>query len=86
MFEPAHGTMPRRAGEGVADPVASILCGAMLLEHLGEHAAAASVERAVDAVIADGRAVTYDLRAAGDARAPAGTQAMTAAVIDALDR
>jgi isocitrate dehydrogenase (NAD+) len=85
MFEPAHGTVPRHAGRDAVDPVATILCGAMLLDHLGEHDAATRVQRAVDRVVADGRAVTYDLRAPGDARPVAGTRAMTEAVIAALD-
>jgi tartrate dehydrogenase/decarboxylase/D-malate dehydrogenase len=36
MFEPIHGSAPRRAGQGVANPMASIWAGAMMLEHLGE--------------------------------------------------
>jgi isocitrate dehydrogenase (NAD+) len=86
MFEPAHGTVPRHAGRDRADPVATILCGAMLLEHLGEGNAARRVEAAVDQVISDGRAVTYDLRAVDDVRPPVGTRAMTEAVIGALGR
>jgi isocitrate dehydrogenase (NAD+) len=84
MFEPAHGTVPRHAGRDRADPTAEILCGAMLLEHLGEHDAATRIERAVDRVIAVGDCVTYDLRADGDARPVVGTRAMADAVIDAL--
>ncbi len=47
MFEPVHGSAPDIAGQGIADPVAAILSVGMLLEHLGETAAAARVERAV---------------------------------------
>ncbi|WP_445257645.1 3-isopropylmalate dehydrogenase [Nocardioides aurantiacus] len=47
MFEPVHGSAPDIAGQGVADPVAAILSGALLLEHLGLDEAAAAVERAV---------------------------------------
>jgi isocitrate dehydrogenase (NAD+) len=85
MFEPAHGTVLRHAGHDRADPTAAILCGAMLLDHLGEHDAAARIERAVGRVVADGACVTYDLRAASDTRPPVGTRAMAAAVADALD-
>ena len=47
MFEPVHGSAPDIAGQGVADPVAAVLSIGMLLDHLGETAAAARVERAV---------------------------------------
>ncbi|MGH2636867.1 MAG: isocitrate/isopropylmalate dehydrogenase family protein, partial [Actinomycetota bacterium] len=50
VFEPVHGSAPDIAGRGVANPVAMILSGAMLLRHLGEHARAAAVEGAVDRV------------------------------------
>ena len=46
MFEPVHGSAPDIAGQGLANPVAAVLSGAMLLEHLGESAAAAAVEDA----------------------------------------
>jgi isocitrate dehydrogenase (NAD+) len=85
MFEPAHGTVPRHAGCDRADPTATILCGAMLLDHLGEHDAAARIERAVECVVADGERVTYDLRSPADRRPAVGTRAMTEAVIEALD-
>ncbi|MDQ1644259.1 MAG: 3-isopropylmalate dehydrogenase [Cryptosporangiaceae bacterium] len=47
MFEPVHGSAPDIAGQGVADPTATVLSVAMLLEHLGHPEAAARVERAV---------------------------------------
>jgi 3-isopropylmalate dehydrogenase len=47
MFEPVHGSAPDIAGKGVADPVAAVLSGAMLLEHLGNAEAAERVTRAV---------------------------------------
>lgn len=49
MFEPVHGSAPDIAGQGTADPTAAVLALAMLLEQLGEAAAAAKVERAVAA-------------------------------------
>ena len=58
MFEPVHGSAPDIAGHGVADPTATILSVAMLLEHLGLDDAAARVEGAVAA----------DLAARGDSR------------------
>jgi 3-isopropylmalate dehydrogenase len=47
MFEPVHGSAPDIAGQGKADPTATILSVAMLLEHLGHDKAAARVEQAV---------------------------------------
>jgi isocitrate dehydrogenase (NAD+) len=61
VFEPVHGSAPDIAGRGLANPIAMILSGAMLLRHLGEHGRATSVEAAVDRVLADGEVRTADL-------------------------
>jgi isocitrate dehydrogenase (NAD+) len=61
VFEPVHGSAPDIAGKGVANPIAMILSGAMLLRHLQEPAAADAVERAVDRVLERGEARTPDL-------------------------
>ena len=53
MFEPVHGSAPDIAGRGIANPIGQIWSGAMMLEHLGEHDAAAAVERAIETVLAD---------------------------------
>jgi len=52
MFEPVHGSAPDIAGQGIADPIAQIWAGAMMLEHLGEAGAAADVVRAIETVLA----------------------------------
>ena len=52
MFEPVHGSAPDIAGQGKADPTAAVLSVAMLLEHVGEAEAAARVEAAVAADLA----------------------------------
>ena len=52
MFEPVHGSAPDIAGQGKADPTATVLSVAMLLDHLGEDKAAAEVEAAVSADLA----------------------------------
>ncbi|GAA0908013.1 3-isopropylmalate dehydrogenase [Virgisporangium aurantiacum] len=52
IFEPVHGSAPDIAGKGVADPVAAILSGALLLEHLGNGEAANRVTEAVAAELA----------------------------------
>jgi len=53
MFEPVHGSAPDIAGTGTADPTATILSVAMLLEHLGLDKPARQVEQAVAADLLD---------------------------------
>ena len=60
VFEAVHGSAPRHAGQGTANPAALILSGAMLLRHVGEADAAGRLEAAVDSAVAAG-AVTPDL-------------------------
>ena len=48
MFEPVHGSAPDIAGQGIADPTAAVMSVAMLLAHVGEDAAAARVDKAVE--------------------------------------
>ena len=47
MFEPVHGSAPDIAGTGRANPVAAILSGALMLEHLGEQEASTAINNAV---------------------------------------
>jgi 3-isopropylmalate dehydrogenase len=54
LFEPVHGSAPPLAGKGVANPLAAILTGALMFEQLGHPDAAAALERAVRAALADG--------------------------------
>lgn len=54
MFEPVHGSAPRRAGQGVANPMAAVWAGALLLEHLGEAEAAGLVLDALRTVARNG--------------------------------
>ncbi len=61
VFEPVHGSAPDIAGRGIANPIAAIWAAAMLLEHLGEAAAAARMMSALRAVIADAKVRTPDL-------------------------
>jgi 3-isopropylmalate dehydrogenase len=67
MFEPVHGSAPDIAGQGVADPTATILSVAMMLEHLGLPEAAARVEDAVAADLAERGARARSTTAVGDA-------------------
>jgi 3-isopropylmalate dehydrogenase len=54
LFEPVHGSAPRHAGKGTANPLGAILSGALLLRHLGAEAAARDVEQAVAAAVRAG--------------------------------
>src|SRR6188474_803609 len=78
MFEPIHGSAPDIAGKGIANPIAAIWAGAMMLDHLGEHESYDRILRAIEAVIADERVRTPDLGGS------ATTQDMTRAVTAAL--
>jgi isocitrate dehydrogenase (NAD+) len=78
IFEAAHGAALDLAGQNKVNPAAMILCGAMMLERLGEIEAGQRVRDAVKAVIKEGRAVTPDL--GGNAK----TTAMTNVIIDHL--
>ena len=55
MFEPVHGSAPDIAGRGIANPVAQVLSAAMMLEWLGEDAAATTIRRAVEQTLAAGK-------------------------------
>lgn len=81
VFEPVHGSVPKYAGKNVANPMAMMLSGVMMLRHLGERDAADSLERAISAVIAEGKVVTHDLQGSANDRAAAGTQEVADAVI-----
>ncbi len=61
MFEPVHGSAPDIAGKGIANPIAQIWTGAMLLEHLGHPDAAGAVVGAIERLVADGSTLTRDL-------------------------
>ncbi|WP_028923460.1 isocitrate/isopropylmalate family dehydrogenase [Pseudonocardia acaciae] len=83
LFEPAHGSAPRHAGRNRANPVATILSGALALRRLGEDEAARRVEDAVAAALADGRH-TYDLTPHRSGDGALGTAEFAAAVISKL--
>src|SRR5882672_6192138 len=54
MFEPVHGSAPDIAGKGIANPVAQIWTGAMMLEHLGHKDAGEAIVRAIERVLTEG--------------------------------
>ena len=61
MFEPVHGSAPDIAGKGIANPIAQIWTGAMMLEHLGHPDAAAAVVSTIERVVDEGMVLTRDL-------------------------
>jgi tartrate dehydrogenase/decarboxylase / D-malate dehydrogenase len=74
FFEPVHGSAPDIAGHGIANPIATVWAGSMLLDFLGETESARVLMGAIEAQTAEGRVLTPDL----------GGRATTAEVGDAL--
>ncbi len=81
MFEAVHGSAPKYKGQNKVNPTALILSGKMLLAHIGEKEAAEKLERAVCAVIEEGRDVTYDMKANRNDPTAVGTSQMADAII-----
>jgi len=77
IFEPVHGSAPDIAGKRIANPLATIWSGALMLEHLGHAAAAADIVRAVERVIIEGPHTP-------DMKGRAGTMEVGAAVANAV--
>lgn len=79
MFEPVHGSAPDIAGQGVANPVAAVWAASMMLDHLGETAAAADLIAAIQATLKTADTRTRDLGGSAD------TRAAEAALLGALE-
>ena len=80
MFEPVHGSAPDIAGKGVANPVAAVWTAAMMLDHLGEHEAAARIEKAIEVSLEQDETKTRDLGGTAD------TKKSETAILSALTR
>lgn len=80
IFEATHGSAPKYKGQNKVNPVALILSGKMMLDHLGEREAAAKLDRAVAAVIEEGKDVTYDMKPERTDPTAVGTQEMAEAI------
>ena len=80
IFEAVHGSAPDIAGKGVANPLALIMSGVMMLNHLQETQIAEKIKRAYDAVLAEGRQLTRDLGGS------ATTDGFADAIISKLDQ
>jgi isocitrate dehydrogenase (NAD+) len=86
LFEATHGSAPRYAGKNVANPMAMMFSGMLMLRHLGETEASERLERALAAVIAQGESVTYDMKPNRDDPTAVGTSQVADAVIAELHR
>ena len=81
IFEATHGSAPKYKGLNKVNPVALILSGVLLLRHIGNAAEAYKLENAVAEVIAEGKDVTYDMKADRNDPTAVGTQEMADAII-----
>jgi isocitrate dehydrogenase (NAD+) len=81
LFEAVHGSAPDIAGKNLANPIAVIMAGAMMLNHIGEHEAAIRVVNAVEKVVNEGKYVTPDL----NPESRAGTTEMGSAIVGAME-
>lgn len=80
VFEATHGSAPKYKGQNKVNPTALILSAMLMLRHLKETSAAERLEKAVAAVIAEGRDVTYDMKADRDDPTAVGTREMADAI------
>jgi isocitrate dehydrogenase (NAD+) len=84
VFEATHGSAPKYKGLNKVNPTAVILSGMLMLRHLGETDAARRLEKAVADVIAEGKDVTYDLKADRNDPTAVGTREMAEAICKKL--
>ena len=84
VFEPTHGSAPKYTGQNKVNPMAMMLSGGLMLRHLGEKDAAQRLERALADIIAEGKAVTYDLKPHHDDPTAVGTSQVADAIIEKL--
>ena len=84
VFEPTHGSAPKYAGQNKVNPMAMMLSGVLMLRHLGEVGAADRLEKAIAAVIAEGRYVTYDMKPNRDDPTAVGTSEVADGIIEKM--
>jgi isocitrate dehydrogenase (NAD+) len=80
VFEATHGSAPKYKGQNKVNPMSMMLSGVMMLKYIGEKKAADKLEKAIAAVIAEGKNVTYDMKATGSV----GTSQVAEAIIEKL--
>ncbi len=81
LFEPTHGSAPKYKGMNKVNPAALILSGMLMLRYLEEFDAADRLEKALSAVIAEGKDVTYDMKPDRNDPTAVGTSQMADAII-----
>jgi isocitrate dehydrogenase (NAD+) len=86
VFEATHGSAPKYAGKNVANPMAMMLSGVLMLRHIGEQDAGDRLEAAIAAIIAAGESVTYDMKPSRDDPTSVGTSQVADAIIAELER
>jgi len=84
VFEATHGSAPKHAGKNRVNPMAMMLSGVLMLRHLNEARAADRLEKAIAEVVAEGKSVTYDVKADPDDPTAVGTSQVADAVISRL--
>jgi len=84
IFEATHGSAPKYKGQNKVNPTALILSGVMMLRHIGKMYEADKLEAAVAAVIAEGKNVTYDMKADRGDPTAVGTSQMADAIIEEI--
>jgi isocitrate dehydrogenase (NAD+) len=82
VFEATHGSAPKYKGQNKVNPMSMMLSGVMMLKHIGEAKAADRLEKAIAAVIAEGRSVTYDMKPGSDR--VVGTSQVADAIIEKM--
>ena len=86
VFEATHGSAPKYAGLNKINPMAMMLSGVMMLNHLGETYAANMLEGAIAETIREGKAVTYDMKADRNDPTAVGTSEVADAIVARLER
>ena len=82
LFEPVHGSAPDIAGQGIANPIGQIWCGAMMLDHLGHREAHDAIMRAIESTLQPGN----DAPRTRDLGGTAGTADVGRAIANAVAR
>jgi isocitrate dehydrogenase (NAD+) len=85
VFEATHGSAPKYTGQNKVNPIAMILSGKLMLDHLGEPGAAQRLEKAVADVVREGKRVTYDMKPSRDDPTAVGTSEVADAIIEKLE-
>ena len=85
VFEPTHGSAPKYAGQNKVNPMAMMLSGVLMLQHLDELDASQRLESAIAQTIDEGKFVTYDMKPHRDDPTAVGTSEVADGIIDKLE-